>query len=149
MSCYLHFQIWTLASRIQREKHRRELGLPVYSALLTVNNTFSLMGLHKAALPRVGILFFHIHLAPKEWSTDLKVRLKQNKTNCKKKTKLCALSVQMYKSHLEHPDSWWHSPQTGSVSERFLADKQPLCFQRFCHRLGLVQTTIQICNQEQ
>lgn len=64
MCCYLHFQIWTLASRIQWDKHTQELGLPVYSALLTVwfssalaNNTFYLMGLHNAALQCVVILF--------------------------------------------------------------------------------------------
>lgn len=35
MRCYLHFYVWTLASRIKEEKKaRQELGLLVYSALL-------------------------------------------------------------------------------------------------------------------
>lgn len=52
MLCYLHFQIWTPARQIQREKRRQESiqHFQHYdSVLLFVNNAFNLMDLQETA----------------------------------------------------------------------------------------------------
>lgn len=52
MLCYLHFQIWTPARQIQREKRKQESiqHFQHYdSVLLFVNNAFYLMDLQETA----------------------------------------------------------------------------------------------------